>query len=52
MMQMLLALDPAGAPDERDRRRLEALQAIGPIDVSLSVEESGGPLDDRGDAAS
>ncbi len=52
MMQMLLALDPAGASDERDRRRLEALQAIGPIDLSLSVEEPGGPLDARGDAAS
>lgn len=40
MMKALLALDPAGAGDERDQRRLEALQALGPIDLSLAGEQS------------
>jgi len=36
---MLLALDPASAGDERDRRRLEALQ---PTDLSLAAEPPDG----------
>jgi hypothetical protein len=42
MMQAIFALAPAAAGDERDRRRLEALQALGPIDFSLDGEQPDG----------
>jgi hypothetical protein len=35
MMQLLLTLDPQAAGDERDRRRIEAIQAVGPIELDF-----------------
>jgi hypothetical protein len=38
MMQLLLTLDPQAAGDERERRRIEAVQAVqavGPFEIDL-----------------
>jgi hypothetical protein len=35
MMQLLLTLDPQAAGDERDRRRIEAIQAVGPFELDF-----------------
>ena len=35
MMQLLLKLDPQAAEDEHYRRRIEAIQAVGPFELDF-----------------